>query len=226
MTATALQNLSNVPIPWWNGLLVAFCLITVTLCLTKKYNAMTALLAVQGVCLSLLTFSLGAYAKEPHLFVAGSVNLLMKAGLIPWLLRDSLMKSKLWRQKDEHFAAIQAAIWIGVITLITVLVTPQLLEKLTVLSGRTLQMAFAGVFLGLWLMIYRDYLYSQVVGLLLMENSLYLAALALTQGMPLLVELGILFDVFVCVLVMGVLLGRVRHLFETTAIDTLRHLRG
>lgn len=226
MVSGALHNLSNIPIPWWNSLLVAFSLITVAICLSKKYSGMTAFLSIQGVCLTLLTFSLGFYAKEPHLFLAGTANLIVKAIAIPLMLRDSLQKSNLWRRKDEHFSISHAGIWVGVVTMMAVLVTPGILDKTAVLSGRTLQMAFAGVFLGLWLMIYRNFLYSQVVGLLLMENSLFLAALALTEGMPLLVELGILFDVFVCILVMGVLLGKVRHLFHTTEIDKLRQLRG
>lgn len=226
MGKNAFPNLSNAAIPGWNAFLIIFMIVTIALCTSKKYQNMTRLLSLQAICLSLLTFTLGVNFKETHLYLAGVANLIFKAVIIPLMLRDSLKKSNLYQRKDEHFSLIHAGLWIGMITIIAVFVTPSLMEVAEVVSGRTLQLGIAGVFLGLWMMVYRNYLYSQVVGLLLMENSLYLIALALTHGLPLIVELGILFDVFVCILVMGVLLKKVRRLFDSTEIDQLGQLRG
>jgi hydrogenase-4 component E len=226
MDPDVLDNLTQAAIPGWDLLLVLFVAITVLICLAKQYRSMTALLSVQGVCLSILTFALGRFFKENHLMLAAGVNLLIKGGLIPYMLWRSLKRSGLELRKEEHFSNLQAGVWIGVIVMLAVFVTPTLVAAESVVSNRTLQFGIAGVFLGLWLMVHRNYLYSQVVGLLLMENSLYLTALALTLGMALVIELGILVDLFICIFVMGVLLERIRRLFDSTAIDQLKRLRG
>ncbi|TCL61848.1 hydrogenase-4 component E [Hydrogenispora ethanolica] len=226
MFENSLHNLSHVAIPGWDLGLVAAALTTVLICLAKKYRNMTLLLIIQACCLSALTFFLGLASGEAHLLLAGLANLAFKGAVIPYLLWASLRKAGLDRRKDERFSVLAAGVWIGAIALLTVFLTPPLLAAAPVLSGRTLQCGLAGIFLGLWMMIFRNFLYSQVAGLLLMENGLYLVALALTSGMPVLIELGIMFDLFVAVVVVGILLERVRRLFETTAIDQLKQLRG
>jgi hydrogenase-4 component E len=65
-----------------------------------------------------------------------------------------------------------------------------------------------------------------VLALLSLENGLFLAAISLTYGMPLIVELGIFFDVLVAVLVLGVLVHRIREVFDSMDVSKLDRLRG
>ena len=51
-------------------------------------------------------------------------------------------------------------------------------------------------------------------------------ALGITAGMPLVVELGIFFDVIVAVLVLGVLVRRIVDRFESMDISRLSKLKG
>ena len=66
---------------------------------------------------------------------------------------------------------------------------------------------------------------TQLVGLLTMENGLFLSGLAITYGMPLIVEVGIFFDILVAALILGVFMFRINQTFETINMDTLRSLR-
>ncbi|MDP2841144.1 MAG: hypothetical protein Q8O17_02555 [Candidatus Methanoperedens sp.] len=65
-----------------------------------------------------------------------------------------------------------------------------------------------------------------MLGILIMENGLFLGAISLTSGMPLLVELGIFFDVLIGVLIMGILIFRINKTFETIDTDMLKTLIG
>ena len=68
---------------------------------------------------------------------------------------------------------------------------------------------------------------SQVLALLTVENGVMLAAVALTTyGMPLVVELGIFFDVMVAVMVLGILVYRIRESFSSMDTSKLTQLRG
>jgi hydrogenase-4 component E len=89
-----------------------------------------------------------------------------------------------------------------------------------------LAVAIALFLIGFFTMINRRKAVTQVMGLLSLENGLVLAAISLTYGMPLIVELGIFFDVLVAVLVLGILVFRIRETFDSTDVSKLRRLRG
>ena len=62
---------------------------------------------------------------------------------------------------------------------------------------------------------------------LTVENGVMLAAVALTTyGMPLVVELGIFFDVMVAVMVLGILVYRIRETFASMDTGKLDQLKG
>ena len=61
---------------------------------------------------------------------------------------------------------------------------------------------------------------------LTVENAIFLVALGITSGMPLVVELGIFFDVILAVLVLGVLVRRIVDRFESMDVSRLSKLKG
>ena len=66
-----------------------------------------------------------------------------------------------------------------------------------------------------------------MLALLTVENGVMLAAVALTSyGMPLVVELGIFFDVLVAVMVLGILVYRIRENFDSMDTSKLNQLKG
>jgi hydrogenase-4 component E len=68
---------------------------------------------------------------------------------------------------------------------------------------------------------------TQVLALLTIENGVMLAAVALTSyGMPMVVELGIFFDVMVAVMVLGILVYRIRENFASMDVSKLSQLKG
>jgi hydrogenase-4 component E len=77
----------------------------------------------------------------------------------------------------------------------------------------------------LFIMISRKKAITQVIGLLVMENGLFMAALSLSYGMPLIVELGVFFDIMVAVLIMGVFVFRINRTFDTLDTSFLRRLK-
>jgi hydrogenase-4 component E len=94
------------------------------------------------------------------------------------------------------------------------------------LDGEMLAAATAVVLTGAFLMVSRKKALMQVIGLLVLENGIFLAALTTTFGMPLVIEMGIFFDLLMCVLLMGVFVFRIRDTFEHVDVSKLRRLRG
>ena len=86
--------------------------------------------------------------------------------------------------------------------------------------------AVSMMLLGLFTMATRKKALTQVVGLVVMENGIYLAALVVTRGLPLAVELGVAIDILVGVVVMGLVVRQIERIVAPVDIDQLRELRG
>ena len=81
------------------------------------------------------------------------------------------------------------------------------------------------VFTGLMLMLTRRLAISQIFGFLVIENGIYVFALTQTNGMPLIVEMGILLDVLVGVMVSGLLMFKIQKSFEHIDVAQLTQLK-
>jgi hydrogenase-4 membrane subunit HyfE len=111
-----------------------------------------------------------------------------------------------------------------------VLVAYYVAGPITTLDGlvtrNALPTAVSLLLIGLFIMLIRKKTLSQILGLVVMENGLYLLAVLATQGLPLAVELGVTVDVVVGVLVMGLVSRHIHRAFDTIDTDQLRTLRG
>jgi hydrogenase-4 component E len=94
------------------------------------------------------------------------------------------------------------------------------------LGSNTLAVAIALLLTGFFLMINRRKAITQVLALLTMENGVMLAAIVLTTyGMPLVVEIGVFFDVVIAVMVLGILVFRIRETFASMDVSKLNELK-
>jgi hydrogenase-4 component E len=81
--------------------------------------------------------------------------------------------------------------------------------------------ALSTVLIGYLMLATRRRAITQTLGYLVLENGVFLFGLLLVEAMPLLVELGVLLDLFVGVFVMGI---TIQHLTRGFASDSTEHL--
>lgn len=93
-------------------------------------------------------------------------------------------------------------------------------------SDDALAAAVSLILTGAFLMVSRTKALMQVLGLLVLENGIFLAALITTFGMPLVIEIGIFFDVLMGLLLMGIFTFRISDTFEHLDVSKMRKLRG
>jgi hydrogenase-4 component E len=80
--------------------------------------------------------------------------------------------------------------------------------------------------IGFFMMVNRRKALTQVLALLSLENGIFLAAISLTYGMPMIVEVGIFFDVLVGAMVLAILVYRIRETFDSMDVSRLSRLKG
>jgi hydrogenase-4 component E len=75
-------------------------------------------------------------------------------------------------------------------------------------------------------MITRKKAIGQIVGFLVIENGMFLAAMLTTEGMPMIVELGLFFDLLTAFIIMGIFVFKINSTFDSIDINKLKNLKG
>lgn len=86
--------------------------------------------------------------------------------------------------------------------------------------------SLAVILIGLFFMVSRKKAIGQIIGFLTMENGIFIAAVLLTFGMPMIVELGIFFDLLTAVIIMGAFIFKISDTFEHIDLNKLKNLKG
>jgi hydrogenase-4 component E len=180
--------------------------------------------AWQGGLAGAVTFVVAATSDYNHLYFSALFSILLKAILIPWMLHRLVIRLNLERQKEPlHRPALINIAAVFLVIFSYWLVMP-LVQQDMLFTRNIVAVSLAIVLIGLLMMVVRQQAVIQVLGFMSMENGLFLAAVTATSGMPLVVELGIAFDVLVAMVLFGVFFFQIRESIESLDVDRLNQL--
>ena len=184
------------------------------------------LFAVQSFLLAAIAGVVAFFHNAAHVYVVAVLTIIGKVVFLPWLLDRQVRRIQIIQEIEPLLNAPTSMLLCGGLTLLGYIVARPF-TSLERLGNNTLGIAITLVLTGFFLMINRRKAITQVLALLTVENGVMLAAVALTTyGMPLVVELGIFFDVMVAVMVLGILVYRIRESFDSMDTSKLNRLKG
>ena len=207
---------------------LAMALLTVALISVALRGLVSAiwLLVTQSVLLTLVAATIALWSGEPHMWAAAFLTLTVRAMAVPAVLFGVLRAVALRRETRPLLSTRYALILAVTLALVAFFAAGHLELSGAFPARNALPVSLALTFIGLLLMATRRKAVSQLIGLITIENGIFLAGLIATLGMPLFVEIGIFFDLLVAVGVTAVLTLRINEHFETMNTDQLRGLRG
>lgn len=191
----------------------------------RQLAALIGLLTVQGALLAGLAALLGTQEGGVELFVVATGVLILKAGLLPAVLRRVLADSGDVRETQPLVNVPASLLAAAFLTLLAYAVSRPLVELDPTPTTQAVPVGLAMVLLGFFLLVSRRRALSQVSGFLLLDNGIAATAFLVTAGVPVIVELAVSMDLLLVVLVLQVLTVRLRAAFGDTDIDELRELR-
>jgi len=207
-------------------IMIFLVLTNLTLLGLSRLNACIRVVAIQGVVLGFLPLLLNNWDFEIHLVAFSIAIISLKGGIFPWMLNRTLRELAIQREV-EPFIGYGISIIAGMAALITCLwLSSRLPFPEPVMSSLIVPVAFFTIMSGLFLIISRKKALTQVLGYLVLENGIYAFGVALVHKEPLLVELGILLDIFVAVFVMGIAIFHINREFDHIDTDRLSRLRS
>ena len=208
--------------------LMAALMLVVQLLMIAQRMLLTSirLFALQSFLLAAIAGVVAYFNDAPHVYLVAALTLIGKVVFLPWLLDRQVRRIQIIQEIEPLVGAPASMLICGGLILLGYIVARPF-TSLERLGNNTLGIAITLVLTGFFLMINRRKAVTQVLALLTVENGVMLAAVALaTYGMPLVVELGIFFDLMVAVMVLGILVYRIRVSFASMDTSKLSQLKG
>ena len=208
------------------NLLAALLLLIVFAMLSqRRILSLINLFAWQGFVLSLRTFVVAYSTAQHHLYYSAGLTLLLKVLLLPWLLHRLIRKLNV-RWDVEMLLNIPTTMLVGIaLVIFSFNLAAPITQLAQGITRGLIGIALACVLLSLLMMLTRRKAVSQVVAFLSLENGLFFAATSATQGMPLVVELGIALDVLVATFIFGIFFFQLRETFDSLDITHMEKLK-
>jgi hydrogenase-4 component E len=207
------------------GLLIA----TFGVVVRRSFIGWVSAYRYQSVVLAASTAVVGYSTGFWDIYAAAVLTLVVKAEVIPRLLVrvTSGVEGDLKMEANPYVSIRLSVLISALLVALSYGLVGQVLAsaKLDVLAQAYLPVSVSLFFIGLFAMVSRRTALNQVVGLLIIENGLFLFTTALTHGVSLIIEVGILADALVGVVISAILLTRMSQTFDTMDTASLEKLK-
>lgn len=204
----------------------AFLFMTVLLmAAAKRISTCVALFGVQCAVITAQILAIAYVHRSAEALAVAGLVFAVKVVAIPYALFWIVNEIKTAREVKSSTTGAQSVFIVAGLILLSFFAVQPYARTLRV-DENMLAAAVALVLTGAFLMASRKKALMQVVGLLVLENGIFLAALTTTFGMPLMIEIGISFDLLMGLFLMGLFVFRIRDTFDHLDVSKLRRLRG
>ena len=203
----------------------ALLLTAVLILWRRELAAIINVFMLQGVALAAMVALLATQEGSAQLGVVAVIVLVLRAGVLPALLRRTLTQAGPNRRETRPLVNVVTSLLVAAgLTLLAYAVAQPLVALDDSPATHAIPAALAVALIGFFVLVTRRLALSQLVGFLLLDNGITAVGILTTAEIGLVVELGISLDVLLVVLVLQVLKTRIREAFGRTDLDELREL--
>ncbi len=190
-------------------LIIVFAITLIYLSVTERFSIYAGLVGLQGLLLFGLSFlQLDRITLATVLFVAIE-TLLFKVIVVPYLLFTVIRRTGVARVHDKALPSFYSLLFVSLGFLLSIVVSFSM--NTTPYNLLFFIVSFFAVYTGLFMIISHRKIFSHLVGFLVIENAVLLLSLAIGSEIPMLINIGILLDIFVSVLILGIFVMRLRQ---------------
>jgi len=199
------------------GALLLFTMIVI-LASGQLYRAIYAI-AAQSFFLAVAAAVLARATGNVDLWVIAGITVVVKAGVLPWLLIRVVKRIGVRREVEPVIPTVATLLIAALTVVLSFHLSASLGAVRQAITGDALPVGVALTLMGVLGMASRRTALAQMVGLFACENGIFFTAIAVSQGMPLIIEIGVVLDVVLGALVMGIMVLRVRSSVDADIAD-------
>jgi hydrogenase-4 component E len=223
------QHLSPLASSLFSLLAIACLLLSFVMLGSRWLNNYLYAFAAESWTIAALSAAVGFYGSYPELYLIAILTLLFRGLLLPYLVWRIIRRLDVDREihlfLQPSTSLIVGALFVMLALSVSFQVSTELHLQLTV-ATLALTVMLSMKLIGFLILALRHEAVSQILGLLVLENGIFLGSQILVPGMPLLIEMVILFDLLIIVACFGVLVGYLMTHAGTTSSLELKRLVG
>jgi len=203
--------------------LIIFLISLFYLSIANRMATYITLLAIQGILLFFVALLELKSINTLNLIFILLETVVFKAVAVPVFLKYVLKRNNITREAEPFVPNFVSLIITTVIVVITIILS-------NTMDGANLDkmffvVALSTLFTGLYFIASRRKIVTHVMGYVIIENGVFILSLAVGNEMPMLVNLGIMLDIFASVLILGVFLNKIGDVFKDIDVNQLTNLK-
>lgn len=204
-------------------LLIIFLISLFYLSIANRMTTYVNVLALQGILLFFVAFLELKNINTLNLILILLETIVFKSLAVPIFLKYVLKRNHITREAEPYVPNFVSLIITTFIVVTTILLSNTMEESY--LDKMYFVVALSTLFTGLYFIASRRKIITHVMGYLVIENGVFVLSLAVGNEMPMLVNLGIMLDIFASVLILGVFLNKIGDVFKDIDVNQLTNLK-
>jgi len=204
-------------------LLIVFLISLFYLSIANRMTTYINVLALQGVLLFFVAYMELSHINTLNLILILLETIIFKSVAVPLFLRYVLKRNHITREAEPYLPNFVSLIITTIIVITTIILSNTMQEGK--LDKMFFVVALSTLFTGLYFIASRRKIITHVMGYLVIENGVFVLSLAVGNEMPMLVNLGIMLDIFASVLILGVFLNKIGDVFKNIDVNQLTNLK-
>lgn len=190
-------------------LIIIFAITLIYLSVTERFRIYANLICIQGIVLFVLAFvDLKDNSLGNLLFVVIE-TLIFKVFVVPYFLFNIIKKTGVERVHEKALPGLYSLLFVTLGLILSIVIAYSMETKPQNLTYFIV--SFFTLYTGLFMIISHKKIFSHLIGFLVVENAVFLLSLAIGSEMPMLINLGILLDIFVSVLILGIFVMKLKQ---------------
>ena len=199
-----------------NALLMIMLVLNLFALASSRIVTVIRIVAVQGVILGIIPILMHESLTIP-VIIAAVAAIALKGAVIPGIMLRALRDAQIKREEEPLIGFLPSIILGAVATAATLLLFGQIAVE-GPKAGLIIPTSIATILVGFILLTTRFKAISQVLGYLILENGIFVFSLLLIEAIPLVIEMGMLLDLFVAIFVISIITNHINRAFSS--LDT------
>ncbi|KAB2821318.1 MAG: hypothetical protein F9K10_04180 [Paludibacter sp.] len=204
-------------------LLIALSMSLLYVSIANRLLTYLRILVFQGFILFGVTYLTLTEVNHVNLTLILLETIGFKAIAVPWFINYVIRRNEITREAEPYLPNFLSLIIVSLIFVATIILSHAIGDEN--LDKTYFVVALSTLFTGLYLIISRKKIITHVIGYLFIENGVFILSLAVGNEMPMLVNLGIMLDIFASVLILGVFFNKIGDVLKNPDVNLLRNLK-
>ena len=204
-------------------LLITFAATLIYISIANRLLTYIKILAFQGLLLFGVSFIELNEIDLVNLIFILLETIVFKTLAVPLFLNYVIKKNRMSREAEPYLPNFLSLVIVTLIIIATFLISNIINDPR--LDKVYFVVALSSLFTGLYVIMTRKKLITHVMGFLIIENGVFILSLAVGAEMPMLVNTGILLDLFASVLLLGIFVNKIGDALQAADVDQLQNLK-